>query len=68
MISYRPFRVLVAERNLEVTKLAKELKISPATMAKLNAKKDDNEPVSLRTIETLCKHFGVPIERIVEIR
>ncbi len=68
MISYKPFRVLVAEKNIEVTKLSKELKISPSTMSKLNAKKDDNEPVSLKTIETLCKHFGVKIEQIVEIK
>lgn len=68
MISYRPFRVLVADRNIEVTKLAKELKLSPSTMAKLNAKRDENEPVSLKTVETLCKHFGVKVEQIVEIK
>ena len=43
MISYRPFRVLVAEKNLETTALAQELGISPSTMAKLNAKKEENE-------------------------
>ncbi|MBO4941209.1 MAG: helix-turn-helix transcriptional regulator [Clostridia bacterium] len=68
MISYRPFRVLVAEKNLETTALAQELGISPSTMAKLNAKKEENEAVSLKTIDKLCKHFGVSIDQIVEIR
>ena len=68
MISYRPFRVLVAEKNLETTALAQELGISPSTMAKLNAKKEENEAVSLKTIDKLCKHFGVSIDHIVEIR
>ena len=68
MISYRPFRVLVAEKNLETTALAQELGISPSTMAKLNAKKEENDAVSLKTIDKLCKHFGVSIDQIVEIR
>ena len=68
MISYRPFRVLVAEKNLETTALAQELGISPSTMAKLNAKKEENEAVSLKTIDKICKHFGVSIDQIVEIR
>lgn len=68
VISYKPFRILLVERNVEVTKLSKVLRISPATMTKLNAKKEDNDPVSLKTIEKLCKHFDVPIERIVEIK
>ena len=68
MISYRPFRVLVAEKNLETTALAQELGISPSTMAKLNAKKEENEAVSLKTIDKLCKHFGASIDQIVEIR
>lgn len=68
MISYRPFRVLVADKNIETTSLAQELGISPSTMAKLNAKKEENDAVSLKTIDKLCKHFGVSIEQIVEIR
>lgn len=68
MISYKPFRVLVAERNLEVTQLAKDLGISSNTMAKLNAKREENEPVSLKIIEKLCNHLGVPVERIIEIK
>ena len=68
MISYRPFRVLVADKNIETTSLAQELGISPSTMAKLNAKKEENDAVSLKTIDKLCKHFGVSIDQIVEIR
>lgn len=68
MISYRPFRVLVADKNIETTSLAQELGISPSTMAKLNAKKEENEAVSLKTIDKLCKHFGVSIDQIVEIK
>lgn len=68
MISYKPFRVLVAERNLEVTQLAKNLGISSNTMAKLNAKREENEPVSLKIIEKLCNHLGVPVEKIIEIK
>lgn len=68
MISYRPFRILVAERNIEVTQVAKDLGISPNTMAKLNARREENEPVSLKIIEKLCNHLGVPVEKIVEIK
>lgn len=68
VISYKPFRVLVAERNLEVTQLAKNLGISSNTMAKLNAKREENEPVSLKIIEKLCNHLGVPVEKIIEIK
>ncbi len=68
MISYKPFRMLIVEHNIEVTKLSKMLHISPATMTKLNAKKEDNEPVSLKTIEKLCKYFNVTIDKIVEIK
>ena len=67
MISYKPFRVLVAERNLKVSDIGKELKLSPNTMAKLNSKTDDGEPISLKNIEKLCKHFNVSIDQIVEI-
>jgi len=68
VISYKPFRMLIVEYNIEVTKLSKVLHISPATMTKLNAKKEDNEPVSLKTIEKLCKYFNVTIDKIVEIK
>ncbi len=68
MISYRPYRVLVAERNVDTKSLLEELGISPNTMAKLNAKKDENEAVSLKTIEKLCKHFNVSVDKIVEIK
>lgn len=51
MISYWPFRILVADKNIEVIQLAKKLGISPNTISKLNAKKDENEAVSLNTIE-----------------
>lgn len=67
MISYKPFRVLVAERNLKVSDIGKELKLSPNTMAKLNSKTDDGEPISLKNIEKLCKYFDVSIDQIVEI-
>lgn len=60
--------MLIVEYNIEVTKLSKVLHISPATMTKLNAKKEDNEPVSLKTIEKLCKYFNVTIDKIVEIK
>lgn len=68
MISYKPFRVLVAERGLKVSDIAKELNISPNTMAKLNCKSEDNDFISLKTIEKLCLYFGVSIEKIVEIQ
>ncbi len=67
MISYKPYRVLVVERNLDSKDLIRDLGLSPNTVAKLNAKKDDNEPVSLQTIEKLCKYFGVSVDKIVEI-
>lgn len=67
MVSYKPFRHLCVQRNIQVSGLCKQLNISTATMSKLNAKKDNNEYVSLATIEKLCKHFNVGIQEIVEI-
>lgn len=67
MISYKPFRHLCVQKNVQVSDLCKELNISSTTMSKLNAKKDDNEYVSLATIEKLCLYFKVGIDKIVEI-
>ncbi len=67
MVSYKPFRHLCVQRNIQVSDLCKELNISTGTMTKLNAKKDNNEYVSLAIIEKLCLYFGVGIEEIVEI-
>lgn len=67
MISYKPFRHLCVQKNVQVSDLCKELNISSTTMSKLNAKKDDNEYVSLVTIEKLCLYFKVGIDKIVEI-
>lgn len=50
MISYRPFRVLLADRNIRKKEVVEKTGISWSTMAKLNK----NEFVSLEVIDKLC--------------
>ncbi|MBM7600478.1 DNA (cytosine-5)-methyltransferase 1 [Virgibacillus halotolerans] len=63
MISYKPLHHTLLNKDLKVTNVCKDLKLSSATRTKLNK----NESVSLSTIEKLCSHLEVPIEDVVEI-
>ena len=67
MISYKPFQKLLVERQVQPSELMKELRISSATMAKLNRKKTDNDYVSLAIIEKICLHFKCPVSDVVEV-
>lgn len=54
MISYKPFRKLLIDREIKKQDLLKMTGISSATMAKLNT----NEYVSLEVIDKLCEALG----------
>ncbi|WP_068505805.1 helix-turn-helix domain-containing protein [Paenibacillus kribbensis] len=54
MISYKPFRKLLIDREIKKQDLLKMTGISSATMAKLNT----NEYVSLEVIDKLCTVLG----------
>lgn len=68
MISYKPFQKLLIDKQITPTDLIKELGLSSATIAKLNAKKRKSEYVSLSVIEKICIYFNCPISDIIEIR
>lgn len=63
MISYKPLRHTLINNGLKVTNVCKELKISSTIRTKLNK----DQPVSLKTIATICNYLDVPIEDVVEI-
>ena len=67
MISYKPFQKLLVERQVQPSELMKELRISSATMAKLNRKKTDNDYVSLAIIEKICLQFKCTVSDVVEV-
>lgn len=61
MITYEPFRVYVASRNIKKKDIMKNTGISPATMSKLKYDK----PVSTKIIERLCSFFKCDITEII---
>lgn len=63
-IDYTPLMKIVYDRELKLSKLGRELGLSPKTVAKFRKK----EAVSLTTIGKLCAHLEVPIEEIVRIK
>lgn len=63
MITYKPLKHLLIEKNTNVTRLCSEIGLSTGTRNSLNTDKH----VSLGTIEKICIHLGVPIERVVKV-
>lgn len=62
MISYKPLKRLMLERELKSTDMINLLKISSATMSKINA----NQYVSLEIIDRICIKLSCNIEDVVE--
>lgn len=61
MLSFEPLRILMKERGVSSYRLRKDCGISSNAATALN----NDQPVRTETIETLCKYFDVPIEKIV---
>ena len=62
MISYKPLKKLLIDREMSTGELKDILKISSATMAKLNSDKI----VSLSVIDKICKYLNCNIEDVMQ--
>lgn len=62
MISYKPLRKLLIDKDLSCGELKDILQISSATMAKLNSDKI----VSLNVIDKICKYLNCNIQDIMQ--
>ena len=52
------------DRGINKSELCKKVKISSSTMAKMT----NGEPVTLTTLEKICKELNCKIEDVVEIK
>mgnify|MGYP005775799187 FL=1 len=62
MISYKPLRKLLIDKDMSCGELKDILQISSATMAKLNSDK----MVSLAVIDKICKYLNCNIEDVMQ--
>ena len=62
MISYKPLRKLLIDKDLSCGELKGILQISSATMAKLNSDKI----VSLVVIDKICKYLNCNIQDVMQ--
>lgn len=62
MISYKPLRKLLIDKDMSSGELKDMLQISSATMAKLNSDK----LVSLAVIEKICKYLNCNVEDVMQ--
>lgn len=62
MISYKPLRKLLIDKDLSCGELKDILQISSATMAKLNSDK----MVSLVVIDKICKYLNCNIQDVMQ--
>ncbi|MEE1531440.1 MAG: helix-turn-helix domain-containing protein [Clostridia bacterium] len=62
MISYKPLRKLLIDKDLSCGELKDILQISSATMAKLNSDKI----VSLVVIDKICKYLNCNIQDVMQ--
>lgn len=62
MISYKPLRKLLIDKDMSRGELKDILKISSATMAKLNSDKI----VSLAVIDKICKYLDCNVEDVMK--
>jgi len=61
MITYEPFRIYVAAKNIKKKDIMEHTGISPATMNKLK----HDRPVSIEIIERLCSFLKCDVTEIV---
>lgn len=63
MISYSPFWKSIESKNISVYELIRYYRVSGNTIQKLR----DNENITLKTVERLCKILHCKIQDIVEV-
>lgn len=63
MISYKPLLHLLVDRNLKLTNVIKSVGLSSNIVTKIN----NNESITIETIDKICIYLGVKIENVVEI-
>lgn len=63
MISYEPLKKSLKELNRNLNEMRLKGDLNSRTIAKINR----NESVNLSTIESICLHFDLPIEKVVKI-
>lgn len=64
MISFEPLRSFLAENGVHMNYLHHNGIISTTTAVAIN---NDTDTVTLRTINKICEHFNIPIERVVAV-
>jgi len=62
MISYQPFWITLKTKNISTYTLREKHNISPNTLTRMK----NNQYLSMRTIEDLCKILNCRIEDIAE--
>lgn len=63
MIDFSPLHKTLKDKNMVISDMRNTL-LHPRTIAKINKNKD----VNLSTIESICIHLNVPIEKVVKIK
>lgn len=61
MITYEPFRIYVAAKNIKKKDIMENTGISPATMSKLK----HDRPVSIEIIDRLCSFLKCDVTEII---
>ncbi len=64
MISYKPLKVTLAEKEISRKELAKACGISTMTMARI----DKGEQIGLNILDKICQYLQVPLNKVVEIK
>lgn len=64
MISYKPLKVTLAEKEISRKELAKACNISTMTMARI----DKGEQIGLNILDKVCQYLQVPLDKVVEIK
>jgi putative transcriptional regulator len=63
MVSYKPLLHMLVDRDLKLTNVCIDAGLSSKIATKIN----NNENLTLETIEKLCKYLNCKIQDIVEI-
>ena len=64
MISYKPLKVTLAEKEISRKELAKACGISTMTMARI----DKGAQIGLNILDKVCQYLQVPLDKVVEIK
>lgn len=61
--NYKKLFKLLIDKDIKKTKLARDIGLSPVTLAKLSK----NEPVSINTLMRICEYLECDIKDIVTV-